>query len=80
MATETEPVGVHGRRRLAAAGGAAWGAASSLGWYEAERQVVVADGAAWISKQTDWHFPRATKILDWPHLWRAVAKAVRSAV
>jgi len=42
--------------------------------------VVVADGAAWISKQTDWHFPRATKILDWPHLWRAVAKAVRSAV
>jgi hypothetical protein len=25
------------------------------------------------------HFGRAVKILDWPHVWRAVARAVRAA-
>ena len=41
-------------------------------------QVVVADGADWIKQQTQRHFPGATCILDWPHLWRAMIKAVRA--
>jgi hypothetical protein len=41
-------------------------------------QVVIADGAQWIKRQTQRHFPEATCILDWPHLWRTIAKAVRS--
>jgi transposase-like protein len=41
-------------------------------------QVVIADGAQWIKTQTQRHFPRATCILDWPHLWRTIAKAVRA--
>lgn len=41
-------------------------------------QVVVADGAQWIKTQTQRHFPGATCILDWPHLWRTIAKAVRA--
>lgn len=38
-------------------------------------QVVVADGAHWIKKETATHFPQAECILDWPHLWRTVRKA-----
>jgi hypothetical protein len=41
-------------------------------------QVVIADGAQWIKTQTHRHFPEATCILDWPHLWRTIAKAVRA--
>jgi len=41
-------------------------------------QVVIADGAPWIKTQTQRHFPEATCILDWPHLWRTMAKAVRA--
>lgn len=41
-------------------------------------QVVIADGAPWIKTQTQRHFPKATCILDWPHLWRTMAKAVRA--
>ncbi len=44
----------------------------------AQEQVVVADGADWIKKQAQQHFPNATCILDWPHLWRTVIKAVRA--
>jgi hypothetical protein len=38
-------------------------------------QVVVADGAHWIKKETATHFPQAERILDWPHLWRTIRKA-----
>jgi len=41
-------------------------------------QVVIADGAQWIKTQTQHHFPKATCILDWPPLWRTLAKAVRA--
>jgi hypothetical protein len=45
-----------------------------------DRQVVVlADGAEWIKKEQGKHFPQATCILDWAHLWREVSHAVRSA-
>jgi hypothetical protein len=43
-----------------------------------QEQVVLADGADWIKKQAHQHFPDATCILDWPHLWRAITKAVRA--
>jgi hypothetical protein len=52
-------------------------AASQVGKAQQE-QVVLADGAGWIKKETQKHFPEATCILDWPHLWRTVAKAVRA--
>ena len=38
--------------------------------------VVVADGADWIKKQQQQYFPDATCILDWPHLWRVIRKAI----
>ncbi len=41
--------------------------------------VVLADGAAWIKKEQSKHFPHATCILDWAHLWREVRHAVRAA-
>ena len=40
--------------------------------------VVISDGAHWIKKETQKYFPEATCILDWPHLWRTIAKAVRA--
>jgi hypothetical protein len=43
-----------------------------------QEQVVLADGADWIKQQARQHFPHATCILDWPHLWRTIAKAVRA--
>jgi hypothetical protein len=43
-----------------------------------QEQVVLADGASWIKQETLRHFPQATCILDWPHLWRTMAKAVRA--
>jgi hypothetical protein len=36
-------------------------------------------GAAWIKTQVAWHFPDAVRILDWPHLTRAVHRAIRAA-
>ncbi|GCE10035.1 transposase [Dictyobacter aurantiacus] len=45
---------------------------------EQQEQVVIADGAQWIKTQTQRHFPEATCILDWPHLWRTMIKAVRA--
>jgi hypothetical protein len=50
-------------------------AVQQVGSAQAE-QVVIADGARWIKTQTQRHFPAATCILDWPHLWRTIAKAV----
>lgn len=41
--------------------------------------VVVADGAEWIKKEQGKHFPQATCILDWAHLWREVSHAIRAA-
>jgi hypothetical protein len=39
--------------------------------------VIVGDGANWIKQEAQRHFAGATCILDWPHLWRVVGKAVR---
>lgn len=41
--------------------------------------VVIADGAAWIKKEQGKHFPQATCILDWAHLWREVRQAITAA-
>ena len=41
--------------------------------------VVIADGAEWIKKEQGKHFPHATCILDWAHLWREVSHAIRVA-
>jgi transposase-like protein len=41
--------------------------------------VVIADGAEWIKKQQGRHFPQATCILDWAHLWREVNHAITAA-
>lgn len=41
--------------------------------------VVIADGAAWIKTEQAKHFPQATCILDWAHLWREVRRALRAA-
>jgi hypothetical protein len=41
--------------------------------------VVIADGAAWIKKEQGKHFPQATCILDWAHLWREVRQAILAA-
>ncbi len=46
----------------------------------APRPVVVgADGAKWIKTQQAQHFPQATCILDWAHLWREVSHAIHAA-
>jgi len=41
--------------------------------------VIVADGAQWIKKQQARHFPQATCILDWAHLWREIRHAIQTA-
>jgi hypothetical protein len=41
--------------------------------------VVVADGANWIKTEQGRHFPHATCMLDWAHLWREVSHAIRAA-
>jgi len=41
--------------------------------------VVIADGAQWIKKKQGRHFPQATCILDWAHLWREVSHAITAA-
>jgi hypothetical protein len=41
--------------------------------------VVIADGAHWIKKQQERHFPQATCMLDWAHLWREVRGAIQAA-
>src|SRR5206468_1989123 len=44
---------------------------------DAKRPVVVlADGAKWIKTEQARHFPQATCILDWAHLWREVRYAI----
>ncbi|TMD63759.1 MAG: ISKra4 family transposase [Chloroflexi bacterium] len=41
--------------------------------------VLLADGAQWIKTQQARHFPQATCILDWAHLWREVRHAIAVA-
>lgn len=91
VATEAEPVGRRGRRRLTrrryvatfadadVVGALAYAAAAALDGEQAHRQTVVGDGAEWIKTQATLHFPTATGILDWGHLERAVHKAIRAA-
>jgi len=45
----------------------------------ARRVVVIGDGAEWIKKEQSKHFPQATCILDWAHLWREVSRAIMAA-
>lgn len=91
VSTELEPVGLLGRQKLTQRllvgtfgpskqlGVLTCAAAIELGGHEASRQSVLGDGAGWIKTQARQHCGAATKILDWSHLWRAVAKAVRAA-
>ncbi len=57
----------------------AYAACVALGGEDADEQVVLADGAEWIKSEADMHFPWSHKILDWPHVARAVHKAIRAA-
>ena len=91
VATEMEAVGRHGRHRLTRrryvatfddadqVGQLTYAAAQALGGDGAPRQTVLGDGAEWIKTQATLHFPNATLILDWPHLERAVHRAIRAA-
>jgi hypothetical protein len=45
---------------------------------QSRKAVVLADGANWIKSEQEAHFPEATRILDWQHLWREVGHAVRT--
>ncbi|HEU5377399.1 MAG TPA: hypothetical protein VFV38_18410, partial [Ktedonobacteraceae bacterium] len=54
-------------------------AALALDAHPMRAVVVIADGAAWIKKEQATHFPQATCILDWAHLWREVSSAIRGA-
>jgi hypothetical protein len=57
----------------------AYAAAATLGAPATPVQLALGDGAAWIKTQVAWHFPDALGILDWPHLVRAVRRAIRAA-
>lgn len=54
-------------------------AAQELDTDLARPTVVLADGAEWIKKEQQRHFPQATGILDWAHLWREVRHAILTA-
>jgi hypothetical protein len=51
-------------------------AAQTLGGNVARPVVIIADGAEWIKKEQGRHFPQATCMLDWAHLWREVRGAI----
>lgn len=55
-----------------------YAATYELGTTEAEQQVVLWDGAAWIKTQATEYFPDTVKVLDWRHLRRKVFDAVRT--
>lgn len=90
VASQVDAVGKRGRHRLSKRryvatfgpaedlGMLTYAAASELGATEAQQQVVLGDGAAWIKTQATEQFPEAVKILDWPHLWRKVRDGVRA--
>jgi hypothetical protein len=50
--------------------------AQTLSEHEPRSVVLLADGAQWIKTQQGRHFPHATCILDWAHLWREVRHAI----
>jgi hypothetical protein len=54
-------------------------AAQALSSDAARPVVVIADGADWIKQEQGRHFPQATCILDWAHLWRKVRHAILTA-
>lgn len=60
-------------------GNLAAAAARSVCDDQSRKVVVLADGANWIKSEQEAHFPEATRILDWQHLWREVGHAVRTA-
>jgi hypothetical protein len=57
----------------------AYAAAGAIGGERAAAQVALGDGASWIKTAAALHFPRATVILDWSHLARAMQRAIRAA-
>lgn len=63
----------------AALGDLTYAAADALGASASPEQVVIGDGAEWISHQARRHFPDATRILDWAHLVRVMVRGVRAA-
>ena len=60
-------------------GAQAKAAAQTLAVDPSRPVVVIADGAQWIKKEQGRHFPQATCILDWAHLWREVSHAITAA-
>jgi hypothetical protein len=60
-------------------GALAYAAAVALRGDAAHEQVVLGDGAAWITTQADLPFPEAVGILDWAPVSRALHKALRAA-
>ena len=54
-------------------------AARSVSEAPADHVVLLADGAQWIKTEQGRHFPQATCILDWAHLWREVRHAIHVA-
>lgn len=90
VATERVPIGdgrhcLRPRRYVATFQPAAelgdqlYAAADAVGGTRSPCQVVLGDGAEWIKHQAARHFPEATPILDWPHVWRVVERAIRTA-
>jgi hypothetical protein len=51
-------------------------AARTVSEHEPRSVVLLADGAQWIKTPQARHFPHATCILDWAHLWRGVRHAI----
>ncbi len=41
---------------------------------------MLGDGAGWIKTQSELHFPRAIKVLNWGHVERTLHKAIRAAL
>ncbi len=53
-------------------------AANRLKEHPKQPEALIADGAEWIKTQQKQHFPDATCILDWAHLWREVGRTLRA--
>jgi hypothetical protein len=55
-----------------------WVEAQRRGLEQAEQVVVIGDGAQWIWRLAQEHFPQATQILDWYHVTEYVWKAAHA--
>jgi hypothetical protein len=55
-----------------------WLEAQRRGLAHAKQVIVIGDGAHWIWKQAEEHFPNATQILDWYHATTYVWKAANA--